>query len=125
VIIEDDPSPYVRFEHPPMEVVFSKITDIRPAEDFNGDPCTALEGLLGVAVGGREVGDTAIIGGGQTKLKRLIEKGVKAGVIKLGAPLTIKHPGMIGRTKAKDFELSVPDAEPKSKARQDTEPPPF
>jgi hypothetical protein len=108
--IEDDPSPYIKFDHFPMEVAFKKITAILPSQDFNGDPCTALEGELLKQLDSRKAGEIARVGGGQTKLKRLIEKGIKADRIKVGAPVTIKHTGMIGRML--DFEIEAPN--PKS-----------
>jgi hypothetical protein len=101
--IEDDPSPYVRWDHHPMTVDLKDI-EIVPAEDYNGDPCQAVKGELLKPLDEHDIGETVIVGGGQTKLKRLLAKGIDQGRIKDGIRLRIEHTGLIGRML--DFKVT-------------------
>jgi hypothetical protein len=102
-VIEDD-APYVKWDHYPMTVDF-KVADIEEGKDFAGKPCPVVTGELLKSLDGRDIGEAIRIGGGQMKLRRLIEKGIAADKIKPGARVVITHTRMLGQMK--DFTLAA------------------
>jgi hypothetical protein len=128
--IEDDyVSPFIKFEYQrekfkhPKKVCLGDIR-VKAGTDYDGFPNHNIAGDLLVAVDGHEVGETVIIGGSQTKLKRILEKGIREGTIVDGIGLDIEHTGFIGNTKTMDFEVT-PHRTVSARTAGNDEPAPF